>query len=81
MTLNKIERLNKRIEKEQKTKDDRLKRKWISSKDRRTLNDIRHNKDEGNTSTEIFSAWDNRYNGSHNSRIQARAEVKRGKKE
>jgi len=81
MTLNKIETMEKRIEKEQKTKDTKLKRKWISSRDRRTLNNIRHNHDSGNTSVESSGQWDNRYRGSHNSRIQARKENKRGKKE
>jgi len=80
-TLNKIKTLEKRIEKEQKTKDNKLRRKWIGSRDRRTLNDIRHNIDRGNTSTEATGGWDNRYRGSHNSRMHARAEVKRGKKE
>ena len=79
VTLGKIDKLEKRIEKEQKAKDEKLRNKWMRSRDRRTLNDIRHNMDEGNTSAERSGAWDNRFRGSGSSRREAKAHFKRGR--
>ena len=79
VTLGKIDRLEKRIEKEQKVKNEKLRNKWMRSRDRRTLNDIRHNMDEGNTSQERSGAWDNRFRGSVSSRREAKAHFKRGR--
>ena len=77
-TKRKIERQKESIAKLQKKLDEKnLRKHKLSSWDRKVLNTIRSNNPSVNTGSENNYRYDNRYNGSSNSRRQARKYFRR----